>query len=87
MNSILTPRTETFRNISYFFDRPEDSGFIDKVVKLVGWGQVNDEIWKDDPNLIPGVVTKDTTSCITTNDGPFESHYKPCDIEWVKISF
>ena len=55
----------------------EEQHFLNKVVKLVGWGVIYDESWKN------GGKMQHSTSCMTTNEGPDGDHYEPCKIAWV----
>ena len=57
----------------------DDSLIVDHEVKVVGWGQVYDEKWS------PNGAIQDSTSCVTTNQGPVKSHFQPCSRKWVSI--
>ena len=59
------------------FCRSEEKNFINKVVKLVGWGIIYDETWTN------GGDAQQSTSCMTTNEGHDGDHYEPCKISWV----
>ena len=50
---------------------------IDKEVILAGLGQLYNEVWE------AGATEPLDTSCLTTNEGPIDYHYRPCDIHWV----
>ena len=55
----------------------EEQNFLNKIVKLVGWGLIYDESWEN------GGKMQRSTSCMTTNEGPDGDQYEPCKIAWV----
>ena len=69
---LIIPERRSIRSLPYLNLPTPHQNFYRKVVKLAGWGLVYEEVENKYGKI-------DSTSCMTTNQGPIIDHFKPCD--------